>query len=66
VISAGIRIPTAAHFKQISLGRKQGMKASVIHLMVAEQHTQEAMKRLKQIYRETSMTESATKFPLGQ
>jgi len=43
-ISAVIRIPTAAHFKQISSGRKQDTKASAIHLMVAKQHTQEAMK----------------------
>jgi len=36
------------------------MKAYMIHLMVAEQNTQEAMKQLEQIYGEHS------KFPLGQ
>jgi len=65
-ISAAIRIPTAAHFKQISLGRKQGTKASAIHLMVANQHMQDAMNWLKQIYVKNRITESATKFPLGQ
>jgi len=44
MISAAIRIPTVAHFKQTSSGRKQGMQASAIHLMAAQQHTQEAMK----------------------
>jgi len=51
-ITAVIGIPTATHFKQILSGRKQNMKASTIHLMVAEQHTKDAMNQLEQIYRE--------------
>ncbi len=34
--------------------------------MVAAQHTKEAMQCLEQIYGETCMMETATKFPLGQ
>jgi len=65
-IATAIGIPTAAHFKQIISGRKQGTKASVIHLMVADQHTKDAMHHLEQIYGENRMMESATKFPLRQ
>jgi len=63
VITAAISIPTATHFKQITLGGKQCMEASAIHLMVADQHTKDAMHHLELIYGENRMTESATKFP---
>ncbi len=65
-IAATIGLPTAAHFKQIIPGQKPGMKASAVHLMVATQHTKEAMQHLEQIYGENQMNQSATQFPLGQ
>ncbi len=51
-IAVTIGLPTAAHFKQIIPGWKPGMTASAVHLMVAAQHTKEAMQHLEQIYGE--------------
>jgi len=65
-ITAVIGIPMFAHYKQIILGWKQGMKASTIHLMVTDQNTKDAMNQLEQIYGENRINKSATKFPLGQ
>jgi len=65
-ITAAIGLPTAAHFKQINSGQKTGMKASAVHLMVANKDMAAAMEHLEQIYGETWMEESATTFPLGQ
>jgi len=65
-ITAVIGFPTAAHFKQIIPGWKQGTKTLAVHLMVVTQHLKEAMQRHKQIYGKTQLTKSATKFPLGQ
>jgi len=65
-IAAAIGLPMAVHFKQIIPGQKPGMKASAVHLMVVTQHLKEGMQWLKQIYGENRMTQSATKFPLGQ
>jgi len=65
-ITAMIGIPTALHFKQIQTGKKQGTKASAVHIKVVAQQVKEATQCLKQIYGETRMRASATKFPLGQ
>jgi len=53
VITTVIGLPMAAHFKQITLGQKTGMKASAIHLMVADKDTTAAMEQLEQIYGKT-------------
>jgi len=47
-------------------GMETSMKASTIHLMVADQNTKDAMNQLEQIYGENRINKSATKFPLGQ